>query len=345
MAINLKTAFASQIDERFKQKAFGLNAFASKFDAEFIGNKTVKIYSILTSSLKDYNPAGGYNRYGDLEELQDTVQELTLTQQKALNYSIDGVYNSQQGFLKKVPESLAMHLDEVVIPAYDKYVFGVIGNGADVNHIKVLTLTDSNVYGEILTAQEALTDANVPEQGRVLYASAATINLLKQSSKFVLASEIAMGNIRLSGMVGYVDGLPIVQVPKATLGVGVQFILLHDSCVVAPVTISNLQMHNNPMGVYGSVIQGVFVYDAFILANKQKAIYVSQAVGDKTALAAELVIVKAISLTPYTTATADVVTAAITAAEAVAANAKATQSQVNKALADLVAAKDGLIAK
>lgn len=345
MAINLKTAFAKQIDERFKQKAFGMNAFSSKFDAEFIGNKTVKIYSVQTSTLKDYDPTAGYARYGALEELQDTVQELTLTQQKALNYSIDGVYNSQQGFIKNVPQSIAMHLDEVVIPAYDKYVFGVVGNGADVNHIKVLSLTDSNVYGEILIAQEKLTDANVPEVGRVLYASASTINLLKQSAKFVLASEIAMSDIRLKGLVGYVDGLPIVQVPKATLGVGVQFILLHDSCVVAPVTVNNLQMHNNPMGVYGSVIQGVFVYDAFILANKQKAIYVSQANGDKTELSAELVVVKAISLTPYSTETAGAVTLAIASAEAVVANTKATQSQVNKALADLVSAKDGLTLK
>lgn len=275
MAINLKTAFASQIDERFKQKAFGMNAFSSKFDADFIGNKTVKIYSVQTSALKDYDPTAGYERYGELEELQDTVQELTLTQQKSLNYSIDGVYNSQQGFIKKIPQSIAMHLDEVVIPEYDKYVFGVIGAGAHTDNIKTVVLTDVNVYDEILLAQEKLTDANVPEQGRVLYATAGTINLLKKSAKFALASDVAMSEIRLKGLVGYVDGVPVVQVPKTTLGTNVQFILLHDSCVVAPVTVNNLLMHNNPLGVYGTVIQGVFVYDAFILANKTKAIYVT----------------------------------------------------------------------
>lgn len=345
MAINLKTAFAKQIDERFKQKAFGMNAFSSKFDAEFIGNKTVKIYSVQTSSLKNYDPTAGYARYGALEELQDTVQELTLTQQKSLNYSIDGVYNSQQGFIKNVPQSIAMHLDEVVIPEYDKYVFGVIGAGADATHIKKATLISDTVYAEILLAQEKLTDANVPEQGRVLYATAGTINLLKQSSKFILASDLAMDGIRYKGMVGYVDGLPVVQVPKATLGLGVQFILLHDSCVVAPVTVNNLLMHNNPLGVYGSVIQGVFVYDAFVLANKQKAIYVAIALGSKTELSAEIVTAKAIVTTGYTTETVAILTAAISAAEAVAADTDATQAEINAVLADLVAAQAGLIEK
>lgn len=274
MAINLTTKFSKQIDERFVQKALGMNAFHSKYDAEFIGAKTVKIYSIDTSPLKDYDKDGGYERYGELTELQDTVQELTLTQEKALNYSIDGVYNSQQLFIKQVPHTLAMHLDEVVIPAYDSYVFGVITAGAGTT--KELTLTAENIYDEILTAQAELTNNNVPKAGRVLYMTPNKINLLKKSEAFAPATDSVVGAIRLAGQVGQVDGLPIVEVPEATMGVGNEFVLLHNSAVVAPVTINHIQVHQNPLGIYGSVVQAVFVYDAFILANKQKAVYVQK---------------------------------------------------------------------
>ena len=46
-------------------------------DFDFIGVKTVNVYSIPTKALNDYSMTGN-SRYGTVTELEDTVQELTL---------------------------------------------------------------------------------------------------------------------------------------------------------------------------------------------------------------------------------------------------------------------------
>ena len=45
--------------------------------------KTLKVYTPITVEEVDYDRDGGLKRYGDVTEMQDVVQELTMTQDKA----------------------------------------------------------------------------------------------------------------------------------------------------------------------------------------------------------------------------------------------------------------------
>lgn len=61
-------------------------ALGNKYD--FTGEKTVKVYSIPISVMKDYSRTG-IARYGSPDDLTRNVQTLTITKDRAFNFIID----------------------------------------------------------------------------------------------------------------------------------------------------------------------------------------------------------------------------------------------------------------
>ena len=118
MTVNLAQKYSSKVDERFKLGS--LTDSIINFDYDWTGVDTVKVYSIETSSLADYTKSGT-QRYGTPAELSDTVQSLTLSQDKAFTFTIDKAYELGQEGVKSAGAALRRQLDEVVIPAIDIY--------------------------------------------------------------------------------------------------------------------------------------------------------------------------------------------------------------------------------
>lgn len=77
MAINYASRHARQIDERFSAGSV-TEALVNK-DYDFTGVKTVVVHSVPTVGMNDYVREGA-DRYGTPVELQDSEQELTMTQ-------------------------------------------------------------------------------------------------------------------------------------------------------------------------------------------------------------------------------------------------------------------------
>ena len=98
MAINYAEKYSAKVDERFTLGSL-VNAIINK-DYDFTGVKTVKVYSIATASMNDYARTG-MTRYGTPADLQDTVQELTMTQDRAFTFVIDKGDESEQAGAKK----------------------------------------------------------------------------------------------------------------------------------------------------------------------------------------------------------------------------------------------------
>ena len=72
MAINYTEKYASKIAERFHLGS--LTDSACGHDYDFVGAKTVKVYSVDTVALNDFNRTAGSNRFGAVANLGDTVQ-------------------------------------------------------------------------------------------------------------------------------------------------------------------------------------------------------------------------------------------------------------------------------
>ncbi|MBR6635951.1 MAG: N4-gp56 family major capsid protein [Phascolarctobacterium sp.] len=267
MAINYAEKYSAKIDERFKQSALSTAAVNNEYD--FVGVKTVKVYSIETVEMGDYTRAGA-NRYGTPAELQDTVQELTMTQDRAFTFTIDKGNNEDQMGVKNAGKALQRQIDERVVPEIDKYRFSVMA--AKAKNSATAALTKENAYEAFLNGNAALDDELAPATNRVAYVTPEMYKLLKLDSAFIHASDIAQ-NMLIKGQVGEVDGVRIVKVPTSYLPANVAFIITNQIATVAPVKLAEYKVHDNPPGINGYLVEGRVYYDAFVLNNKAGAIY------------------------------------------------------------------------
>ena len=119
MAINLASKYSDQIVEVFTRASFIKGKTAETYD--LTGVKTLKVYTPITVEEVDYDRDGGLKRYGDVTEMQDVVQELTMTQDKAFTLTIDKGNNLDQNLVKNAADMLRLQLNEKSTPAADKY--------------------------------------------------------------------------------------------------------------------------------------------------------------------------------------------------------------------------------
>lgn len=268
MAINYAEKYAQKIDERFSKEAVSNAAVNNDYD--FVGVQTVKVYSVPTAPMNDYQRSGA-GRYGTPAELENSVQEMTMSKDRSFTFTIDRGNFSDTQMANSAGQALQRQLREVVIPEIDTYRFAKICENAGTTVTSAIT--KSNAYDAFLDGTTALVDKKVPLAGAVAYVSSAFYKLIKLDNSFVKQSDIAQ-NIALKGQVGTIDGIPVVVLPKSYLPEGVEFIILNKIATTSPVKLAEYKIHDNPPGINGWLVEGRVYYDAFVLNNKKNAIYV-----------------------------------------------------------------------
>lgn len=270
MAINLVTKYASQVLERFKHKSVTEGYFNREYDAEFIGAKTVKIHSVNTVPMNDYARTGA-NRYGTPTELEDTVQEHSITRDRSFTYTIDKGNNIQQNFIKSAGKTLKRQIDEVVVPEVDVYRFEQMDLKVPATNKLELDLATESAYDKFLDLQEKLDDEFVPENGRVMWATPELIKVLKKDPNFVLPTETGQ-SIKFKGFQGEIDGVDIIKAPKKWLPENVMGILAHPIALASPLQLSEYQIHQDPPGISGHLVEGRMIYDTFVFDGREVAL-------------------------------------------------------------------------
>ena len=128
MARNYAEKYSSVVDEAFSLLSMTDKAVNKDFD--FTGVRTVHVYSMPTAPMNNYT-ASGTNRYGTPGELQDNVQDLTLTRQRSFTFTIDktNAMDTPEG-VRDAGKALARQVKEVVIPEIDIYRIATMVTGA-----------------------------------------------------------------------------------------------------------------------------------------------------------------------------------------------------------------------
>ncbi|MBC5712759.1 hypothetical protein H8S17_00810 [Roseburia sp. BX1005] len=274
MAINLVTRFLPYVDEIFKKES--KKALVTNQDFDWTGAHTVKVYKVSTGSMNDYDRAGTGSgvegsRFGTVESLNATTEEFTLRKDRSFTFAIDKLDTDETAQQVAASTALARQQREVVIPEVDTYVYGVIAAGAGTKP-KAVALTADNIYDEITKATNALDNAEVPEEDRVLIVNPDVYRLMKKSKDIVMETDVD-SNLRKQGVVSNLDGALVIKVPAVRLPEHCGFILCHPSATVAPTKLEDYRVHQDPPGISGSLVEGRICYDAFVLENKQNAIY------------------------------------------------------------------------
>ena len=269
MATNYAEKYSSKVDERFALASLTDAAVSGEYD--FVGVNAVNVYSIGTVELSNYTNEG-VNRYGTPAELQDTVQTMTLSQDKGFTFIIDKRNAEGSAGAKEAGAALRRQIDEVVIPTIDKYRLAAMVTGA-AKTTTAAAVTSSNAYSIFLDAQNLLMDSMTPTTGRVAFCSPNFYKNIKLDGSFIRASDVAQ-EMLVNGSVGVVDGVNIVPVPTSYLPSKVELIIAHKSAMVSPVKLADYKTHIDPPGINGTLVEGRLFYDAFVLNNKKSAIAV-----------------------------------------------------------------------
>ena len=283
MAINLITEYQKKIAERFTLGS--LTDEAAGHDYDFAGAKTIEVLSVDTVETVDYTRSGTA-RYGDVTELGDTKQTLTLAVDKGFTFSIDAGNASEQYNVKQANRCLKREWDEVCTPEIDAYRLSAWANGKGLSSGKSIlsasgeTLTRENIVESIFNGSAAMSDRKVPRKNRYLFIPELTFVKFKLADAVLGGGQLNKEAVE-KGFRGTIDGMKVITVPSSlwpTLTGGsaaLNFIIKYKGATVDPMKLKNLRVQKNPMGIDGDVVEGRYIYDSFVKDASCDGIFIS----------------------------------------------------------------------
>ncbi len=273
MAIELVTRYLPYVDELFSTES--KKSLLTNQDLSWTGAHTIKVYKVTTAQMGDYGrsgpDAGNWSRYGKVQGLDATTEELTLKKDRSFTFAVDKLDKDETGGQLAAASALARQIREVIIPEVDTYVYGVMT--AEAGHKPdAAALTKTDIYDRIIAANNTLDNSEVPETGRVLVVTPDVYLLMKQCKDITMETDIG-NDMRLRGVISNLDGCNVIKVPKTRVPKDFGFMLAHPCATVAPTKLEDYKIHQDPPGISGELVEGRLCYDAFVLENKAGAIY------------------------------------------------------------------------
>lgn len=268
--INLQKKYAKEIMTAFRKESILTGRLCTNY--EFKGQKTVVITTPQTVPMNDYRRSGS-NRYGEPTEMQDVIQEMTLSQDKGFSVTVDKGNNQEQGYIKAAGRMLKLQIKERAVPQSDKYGFEqlcqkggkIVGNAT--------ALGKTNICDRISDGLAFLDDEEIPESGRTIYITAQGYKILRLSEEFLGADKLGEKSIA-KGQVGEFGGAAVIKVPKGRWPANVNFIIVQKDCATFPVTLNETKLHVDPPGISGNLMEGRQIYDLFVFGARCNGVYV-----------------------------------------------------------------------
>ena len=280
--INLAEKYSPKVVDRFYLDSVVLGKTSKEYDWD--GVKSVKVWTINTYDPTDYNkPAndnaisGQHKRYGDTYEVADTVQTMTLTQDKAVSLSVDKGNNTEQMLIKNSGKVMALELREKFIPMFDKYCLSVWGNPANCGTVtEQSTISKSNIVDEISKHVTALRNHFTTVDDAYCFIGESEYAMLLMAPEFINYNNPAFATQHLEkGVMGKLRGLQIVPVPDSYfVDTNINFVTVKSSAVLAPTKIKDMKVHSDPVGISGALLEIRWLYDAFVLDTKKDGLAV-----------------------------------------------------------------------
>lgn len=283
--INLAEKASPKVVEAFHKASCTEGLFSNDYD--WTGVRTVKVYSVDDLPMQTYDDTkvDGTSRFGALTEVGDTVQELTVAEDKAFQGTIDKSNNTSTLMIKSAGKVLNRQMRNVVIPYVDKYRLQKMATWSDTVGSDTFTPIAFNrtaaqyeketVIESIMLANAAMSNQLVPDIGRVLYMGYSLAVKLKLANQVVGIDKLGEQAI-VNGVMGKIDKCQVRLVPDSYMPTGVKFMIVTKGCAVAPKKIETYRVVSNAYILDGSIVQGRLMHDCFVLNKKVNGVLVAK---------------------------------------------------------------------
>ncbi|MBQ7123876.1 MAG: hypothetical protein IJO01_04615 [Oscillospiraceae bacterium] len=272
MAINLASKYAKELAQAFTQKSV-VDGVACK-DYEFTGVKNLKVYTAVSQPLNDYQRTGT-NRYGTPTEAQDTVQDMVVEKDRSFSITVDKGNNSEQMGAKEASKILAIEMNEQAIPEMDRYALRKFLDYAGTVKEAEAEPTEDTIVKMISDGMVEMGNKKVPAEGRYIFIGWSWFGMLRLSKQFIGVEALAKEAL-VKGAVGTFMGAQVVTVPDDYLMKGnnkAYFLIVYKNSVLQPKKVQDYFVKENPAGINGALIEGRFIYDAFVIGAKCDGVY------------------------------------------------------------------------
>lgn len=292
MAIHLHKKYADQLAKLYTRNSF-IEGHTNK-TWNFSGLKSLIVPSIVTQPLTDYVRTGT-SRYGNPADLQDTLQEMTMTQDKAFSIVIDKGDNSEQQMMKRAGEVMNTQVAEQVVPTVDKYAVGKwFAEAGKICGVEAAP-DKSTIVSMLLDAEVYLNDHFVPDEDRWCYIRNEYIKDIRLSDEFTGCDTIVR-DVVVKGYIGNIGTLQLVGMPARYFPEDAYFLVCHSDSVILAQKLRDGKIHQDPPGISGHLLEGRYNYDAFVLGAKCDGVYAAVAAA-KVLAAPEIAVSGTVTIT------------------------------------------------
>lgn len=267
MSVTLGSAHLKVLDENFFLPSKTSDVINKGIKVDFEGRNAVTIFNVDTVEETDY-VRSGLDRFGTLFELGNGTQTLTLSQDKAATWSIDSGNYEDTMMTQDASASMDRQIREVAVPNVDIYRLAIAQAYAVANSQSATnSLSSSDAFSDFLVQTAALTDAKVPEEGRVVYMTDTIYNLLRLDSTFTKACNDSYADLK-SGTRTMVNGVKVKVVPTSYLPANTGYLFLHEATLISPTKMQTARILTEQKDVDGAICQYRRYYDCFVPTNK-----------------------------------------------------------------------------
>lgn len=290
--IGLAARYVPLLDQAYVQDSRTAILDTAQEFVQFTGANTVNIFNIDPVGMSDYDRDAGYVP-GDVV---GAWQPYALEVDRGRSYQVDYLDNEES--LGLVAANLLGVVErEKIVPEIDAYRFAQYASGAAAAQIITETLsTGAATLASIDGATEALDDAEVPYEGRILFVSPGTYKLIKGG----ITRMIMNGDDNVNYNVDMLNDMRVITVPSGRFNTAVTlnapttssgaggFTASGDAInymIVHPTAILQVMKHYAPrfftpaQNIEADAwrIQPRFAHGAWVKTNKTNGIYVSHA--------------------------------------------------------------------
>jgi hypothetical protein len=271
MSLTLSAANLAVLDENFTLPSKTSELDNKDIKVDFEGRNAVTIRNWDTVAEVDY-VRSGVDRFGLLNELGGGTQTLTLSQDKGATWSIDTGNYKDTDMTASASTTIDRQIREVAVPNVDIYNLAVAQAYAVANSQTTTNgLSSSDAFSDFLVQTAALTDALVPEEGRVVYMTETKYNLLRLDTAFMKACDDGYRDLK-SGVRTMVNGVKVIVVPTSYLVVNTGYLFTHAKAHKSVSKIEMARVLTEQRGIDGSVCEYRRYHDFFVLGNKGVAV-------------------------------------------------------------------------
>ena len=260
MAINLTTKYAKKTVDKFYQESV-IAGWTNK-DYSFDGTKSIVVSTIKTEVPGDYTRSGT-SRYGTPTDVQDTIQTLTITQDKSVSLVVDKGDAKQQTIVKNSGKVLGLEIREQFVPMTDKYALSKWNAGRGSN-IVLASPTKANIVGAVCDVTKEYGNKSIKLDGVMVYVGWTNFARLLQAPEFLNLEKLGVKALE-NGALGMLFGAKIKPIPDTYLPEGVNFLAINKKSVLLPFQIQEQKVHIDPPGISGALMEVRYLYDAFVL--------------------------------------------------------------------------------